>query len=137
MVQFLGHGALDFIANHELVTIDDVGAMANGERTPFVAALTCMVGRFDIPDYDILSEALLVEDGGGSIAVWSPSAFSMNEDAARLGAHQIEAIASGKHATIGDSVRAALAAYAASGKGDPDAPRIFILLGDPATRVDW
>jgi hypothetical protein len=137
MVQFLGHGALDFIANHGLVTTDDVDKMANGERTPFLAALTCMVGRFDIPDYDILSEALLLEESGGSIGVWSPSAFSMNEDSALLGRHQVEAIAGGEYATIGDSVRAALNAYVASGTGNPDLPRIFIFLGDPAVRVDW
>jgi len=137
LVQFLGHGALDFIANQGLITTADVGAMANGVRTPLLVALTCMVGRFDIPDYDILSEALLLADGGGSIAVWSSSSFSMHADAARLGEHHIAALASGKHATVGDSVRAALAAFAASGEGDPDTPRIFILLGDPATRVDW
>jgi hypothetical protein len=75
MVHFLGHGALDFIANSGVVMTEDVAGMANGERTPLLAALTCMVGRFDIPDYDILSEALLLKDAGGSIGVWSPSAF--------------------------------------------------------------
>jgi hypothetical protein len=137
MIQFLGHGALDFIANSGLVMTDDVATMTNNEKTPFLAALTCMVGRFDIPDYDILSEALLIKDGGGSIGVWSPAAFSMNADAALLGGHQIDAIASGEHVTVGDSIRAALAAYAAAGVGDPNVPRVFIFLGDPATRVDW
>ena len=137
MVQFLGHGALDFIANGGLVTTGDVSSMTNAAGTPLLAALTCMVGRFDIPDYDVLSEALLLKSGGGSIGVWSPSAFSMNEDAALLGSYQVETIGTGEHSTIGDSVRAALAAYAASGEGDPTLPRIFIFLGDPATRVDW
>jgi hypothetical protein len=136
MVHFLGHGAIDFIANSGLVETDDVAGMSNGERAPMLAALTCMVGRFDIPSYDILSEALVHKDGGGAIGVWSPSAFSMNADAALLGGYQIEALASGDHMTIGDSVREALAAYAASGQGDPAVQQIFILMGDPATRID-
>jgi hypothetical protein len=137
MVHFLGHGAIDFIANSGLLETGDVAGMTNGERAPMLSALTCMVGRFDIPSYDILSEALVHKDGGGAIGVWSPSAFSMNADAALLGGYQIEALASGDHQTIGDSVREALAAYAASGHGDPAVQRIFILLGDPATRIDW
>ena len=137
MVHFLGHGALDFIANSGVVTTSDVASMVNGERAPVLAALTCMVGRFDIPDYDILSEALLLKDAGGSVGVWSPSAFSMNEDAALLGRYQIEALADAQHETIGETVRAALTAYVAGGLGDPNTPRIFIYLGDPAVRVDW
>ena len=61
----------------------------------------------------------------------------MNEDAALLGRYQIDAMAGGQHETIGDTVRAALTAYVAGGLGDPNVPRVFIYLGDPATRVDW
>ncbi len=101
--------------------------MTNGERTPFVSALTCVVGRFDIPDFDTLAEALLLKSDGGAVALWSPAAFSMNADAKRLGRHHVEAIAVGNHTTIGDSVRAALAAYVLGDHDDPNMPRKVIL----------
>ncbi len=137
LVNFLGHGGLDRLASEGLLETEDVALIANHERTSFVVALTCIVGRFDIPDYDTLAEALLVKEDGGAVAVWSPAAYSMNADARELGAHHIDAISSGDFTTIGDSVRAALAAYAADPEGDPGLPVRFIFLGDPAIRVDW
>ncbi len=136
-VNFLGHGGLDRFADEGLLVTEDVADLDNGERTPFISALTCVVGRFDIPDFDTLAEALLLKDGGGAVALWSPAAFSMNEDARRLGAHHVDAIASGGHGTIGQSVRAALAAYLLGEHTDGDLPRKLILFGDPAVAVDW
>jgi len=136
-VNFLGHGGLDRIADQGLLLTEDVAAMENGERAPFVSALTCIVGRFDIPDFDTFAEALLLKGDGGAIAVWSPAAFSMNENAKRLGAAHTATIAGGGHTTIGDSVRAALAAYVGAGESDPSLVRIVTLLGDPATAIDW
>lgn len=137
LVNFLGHGGLDRFADEGLLVTEDVAQMTNRGRTPFVAALTCIVGRFDIPDFDTLAEALLLKGDGGAIAVWSPAAFAMNEDSKRLGAQHVAAIASGAHDTIGGSVRAALTAYLAAGEGDADLALKATLLGDPATRVDW
>ncbi len=137
MVNFLGHGGLDRFADEGLLVTEDVAEMANDERTPFVSALTCVVGRFDIPDFDTLAEALLLKGGGGAVALWSPAAFSMNEDARRLGAHHVHVIAGGGHTTIGQSVRAALAGYLLGDHDDDDLPRKMILFGDPAVAMDW
>ena len=120
-----------------LLVTEDVAEMTNGERTPLISALTCVVGRIDIPDFDTLAEALLLKSGGGAVALWSPAAFSMNADAKRLGGHHVATIADGNHTTIGESVRAALAAYLAGDHDDDDLPRKMFLLGDPAVAVDW
>ena len=137
LVGFLGHGGLDRFADEGLLTTDDVALLGNAERTPFIAALTCIVGRFDIPDYDTLAEALLLQVGGGAVAVWSPSAFSMNADARNLGRHHAAALAGGMYTSVGAGIRAALAAYLEAAAGDLELPRKFILLGDPALRVEW
>jgi hypothetical protein len=137
LVNFLGHGGFDRLAEEGLLVTEDAAALENAERTPLITALTCIVGRFDIPDYDTLAEALLLNEGGGAIGVWSPSGYSMNADATLLGERHLAAIASGTHATIGDAVRAALQTYYAAGEGDGALPQKFILLGDPAVRVDW
>ncbi len=39
--------------------------------------------------------------------------------------------------TIGDSVLAALSAYAADPEADPLSAAKFILIGDPATKIEW
>jgi hypothetical protein len=137
LVNFLGHGGFDRLAEEGLLVTEDAAALENAERTPLVSALTCIVGRFDIPGYDTLAEALLLNEGGGAIGVWSPSGYSMNADATLVGEQHLAAIASGAHSTIGDAVRAALQAYLAAGEGDGALPQMFILLGDPAIRVDW
>ena len=137
LVNFLGHGGLDRLTSEGMLEIEDLDFVNNGERTSFVIALTCIVGRFDIPDYDTLAEALLVKQGGGAVAVWSPSSYSMNADSFALADKHVEAIASGEHSTLGQSVLAALAAYAAAPDSDPDLPRKYILLGDPAVTADW
>jgi hypothetical protein len=113
MVNYLGHGGFDRLTE-----------------------LTCVVGRFDVPGYDTLSEALLLNDGGGAVAVWSPSGYSMNDNARLLGQLHIEAIAGGGTETIGDSVRTALEAYVAA-NDEGETPHLYVLIGDPATRMDW
>ena len=137
LINFLGHGGFDRLAEEGLLVTEDAVNLENYGKTPFVSALTCIVGRFDVPDYDTLAEALLLNDGGGAIAVWSPSGYSMNTDATLLGERYLTAIASGAHSTIGDAVLDALRSYLADGRGDGALPQKFVLLGDPATRVDW
>ncbi len=111
--------------------------MNSGKQSRFLAALTCMVGRFDIPDYDILSETLLINPNGGSVGVWAPAAFSMNQDASQLGFHHMTAIASRRAQTIGASIRAALESYAADENVDSSLVRFSPFSGDPAVRIGW
>ena len=140
MVTFLGHGGPDGLAYEGdfegLLLTGDVAAIDNEGRTPFFSALTCIVGRFDFPGFDILTEALLIQGGGGAIGAWAPSGFSMNADAVLLGMKHQEALSGGTGTTVGESVRSALAAYAQDPESDPDLAKIFILFGDPALRLD-
>jgi hypothetical protein len=136
MVNYLGHGGFDRLTEEGLLDTDKAVVMGNGDRAPFLTALTCVVGRFDVPGYDTLSEALLLNDGGGAVAVWSPSGYSVNDNARLLGRMHIEAVATGEHQTIGDSIRAALEAYAAA-SDEGETPHLYVLIGDPATQAGW
>ena len=137
LVGFLGHGGLDRLANDGILTTPDVADMANGDRTPVVAALTCIVGRFDLIDYDTLAEALLLRQNGGAIAVWSPTGLMMNKESLRIGVEFNDAISSGSGARLGDLIRTALQRYAARRGADPNVPALLVLLGDPALEPRW
>ncbi len=137
LVNFLGHGGFDRLADEGLIITENAATMNNSERTPFLTALSCIVGRFDVPGYDTLSEALLLNPNGGSIAVWSPSAYALNADSRVLGRYHASVINDGEVATIGQSVREALMAYVEDAESNATMPYKFILLGDPATTVEW
>ncbi len=140
MVTFLGHGGPDGLAYEGdfegLLLTADVADLDNQGRTPFFAALTCIVGRFDFPGFDILAEALLIAGEEGAIGVWAPSGFSMNADAVLLGTKHQQVLSGGSTTTIGQSVQSALAAYSQDPAADPDLAKKFILFGDPALRLD-
>ncbi|HEX9731032.1 MAG TPA: C25 family cysteine peptidase, partial [Thermoanaerobaculia bacterium] len=135
LVSYLGHGGPDRLADEGLLLTGDVASLDNGERLPVLTALTCSVGRFDFPGFATLSETLVRSAGGGVIAVLSPSGLSFNAEARQLGeAFLGRALTPSK--TIGEAVAGALAEYAASPGADRDLPYLFILLGDPAIRLD-
>ena len=110
--------------------------MENGERAPFLTALTCIVGRFDIPDYDTFAEALLLKDDGGRVAVWSPAAFSMNESARCWARIRSRPWPVASH-HLRRAPSPALDGLRRGGEGEADVAAIVTHLGDPATRVEW
>ncbi|HQK88403.1 MAG TPA: C25 family cysteine peptidase, partial [Acidobacteriota bacterium] len=71
---------------------------------------------------------------GGAIAVYAPAGLSDNAAAAALNAALAAELGRG-HATLGDAIRAALAAWTPA---DPTAAYhrdLYILLGDPALLI--
>ena len=134
LVNYLGHGGVDRLAAEGLLRITDIPKLANGARLPLLLAFTCAVGECTIPGYPGLGEALLTQPDGGAIAVYAPAGLSDNAAAAALNAALAAELGRG-HATLGDAIRAALAAWAPA---DPTAAYhrdLYILLGDPALLI--
>jgi len=134
LVNYLGHGGVDRLAAEGLLRITDIPGLANGARLPLLLAFTCAVGECTIPGYPGLGEALLTQPDGGAIAVYAPAGLSDNAAAAALNAALAAELDRG-HATLGDAIRAALAAWAPA---DPTAAYhrdLYILLGDPALLI--
>jgi len=134
LVNYLGHGGVDRLAAEGVLRLDDVPLLANGARLPLVLAFTCAAGECTIPGYPGLGEALLTRPAGGAIAVYAPAGLSDNAAAVELNAALAAELGRG-HATLGEALRAALAAWAPA---DPTAAYhrdLYILLGDPALRL--
>lgn len=129
-IDYLGHGALDRLSAGGLLTNDDVAGLTNGARLPVLTAMTCTINRFEVPGVPALGELLVKSGAGGAAAVWGPTGLSTHGEARLLATRFYHAT----DARLGDRLRRAITEFRAQG-GDPDLPRIYDLLGDPALRL--
>ncbi|MFL6196772.1 MAG: C25 family cysteine peptidase, partial [Thermoanaerobaculia bacterium] len=130
-VNYMGHGALDRFSAGGLLTLADVPALGNHGRLPVVTAMTCTINRFAVPGTPALGEQLVKSGTGGAAAVWGPSGLSAHGEARLLAERFYQ---DGGEARLGDRILRAVKEFRALG-GQPDLPRIYDLLGDPALRL--
>ncbi len=134
LLNYVGHGGLDRLAQEGLLLTSDVASMTNQNRLPVVTAMTCVVGNFSHPGYDSLSEVLVLKQNGGAVAVWSPTGMSINSEAVILDEMFFMSTFTGRKQTLGDVVLKALE------KGSMNGVSGFILdiynlMGDPALKL--
>ncbi len=84
-----------------------------------------------LPYFDALAEKLVLAEGRGATATFSPSGLSLNEPAKLFHKSMLEALTSGEHLRLGEVVLAAQEAYAQTG-AFPELLSIYHLFGDPA-----
>ncbi len=134
LVNYVGHGGVSRLAHEGLLTAADLPRLREAGRSPIFTTVTCVVGRFEIPGFESLAEALVVAPEGGAIAVWAPTGLSLTGPASDLNQAFARALAVDDVVTLGDAVRSALADYA----GDGSLPAIlqtYGITGDPAVPV--
>ncbi|MDH3404116.1 MAG: C25 family cysteine peptidase, partial [Acidobacteriota bacterium] len=135
LINYVGHGGVTQAAAEGLVRATDVGLLANGDRLPVVSALTCIVGRSDVPNLESLAEALVLDADGGAIAVWAPTGISFGGAAHTLNVLYAEAIAAAAPDTpLGEIVLQTLAGFEALG-GSPEMLDAYAIAGDPAVAL--
>lgn len=133
-VQYVGHGGLDRFADESLLANSDVSALANGGRAPFVAALTCAVNRFELPQYPALGEELVRRADGGATAVFAPSGLGYHGAAREFAIRLASTVYRQGTERVGDILLSAEREYVDAG-GDAELLRIYNLLGDAALRL--
>jgi hypothetical protein len=129
-LNYMGHGALDRLSSGGLLTSADVPGLGNNGRLPVLTAMTCTINRFEVPGVPSLGETLVNNGGGGAAAVWGPTGLSPNGEAKLLA----ERFYGAQDARLGDRLLRAIAEFRTLG-GNPDLPRLYDLLGDPALRL--
>ncbi len=133
---YVGHGGRDRMGV-EYVTIADVPGLSFGSVSPLVTGMTCAMGQFALPGLDCLAEALLLKDGVGPLAVWSPSGFSINYQASQLNRIFAEELTYARSEDrVGDVLRRSRNRFLESGN-DAITPEFYNLLGDPALRLPF
>jgi hypothetical protein len=133
-VQYVGHGGLDRFADESLLANSDVSALTNGGRAPFVAALTCAVNRFELPQYPALGEELVRRADGGATAVFAPSGLGYHGAAREFAIRLASTVYRQGTERVGDILLSAEREYVGAG-GDAELLRIYNLLGDAALRL--
>jgi len=137
LLNYLGHASITYLGggpSEQLLRVADVSGLQNGTKLPVFTAMTCVAGQFSAAGFDSLSEVLLLKQGGGVVAAWSPTGLSYNFLAKMLDEEFFGAAFQDGVKTLGDAVLAALTGYDARG-GAPYLIDIYNLLGDPALQM--
>jgi hypothetical protein len=134
-MNYIGHSGLDSFAEEGLLTMSDLPSLNNLSRLPVVTAMTCVIGRYELPGYDSLGEALLLRANGGAVAVWAPSGLSYNSEAVALDEGFYKRMfLTGNKPRLGDAVLTSLREYGKNRSGR-EMIDIYNILGDPGLVV--
>ena len=134
LLNYIGHGGVDRLATEGMLRTSDLGSLANWDRLPIITAMTCSVGNYAIQGYDSLSEALVLKDNGGAVAVWAPTGLSYNSLSKILDEAFFNDAFGNNEALLGDAILNAYQAYNAHG-GSVFVMDIYNLQGDPALKM--
>ncbi len=135
IIHYTGHGNYQTMGDSTSAIFNqhDANALSN-TRQPFMVALSCMIGRFEAPGLNSLSELLLQKDTAGAVGVWAPSSQAGHPWSMALGRAFYQALTTEGVATVGLAIQRAIEMVSA----DPDAAaamQTYNLLGDPALKV--
>lgn len=134
LINYVGHAGVDRLAGEPLFAASDLPQLADGDNLPLVAAMACVVGRFEIPGFPSLGALLVNRPAGGAIAVWAPSGVHWNAQSGALDRALLAALFTGRETTLGGALRSAAERFQAAG-GAPATLLTYNLLGDPALRL--
>lgn len=131
IINYTGHGNELRLADENIIDINDVLSWTNIDRLPVFMTATCEFSRFDNPERVSAGEMLLLNPGGGSIALFSTTRlvyatpnFFLNQNFYRF---VLEKKHNGKDMRLGDVMR-----LTKINSGSGINKRNFTLLGDPS-----
>jgi len=134
LINYMGHAGLDSFTREGLFKMEDVNDLQNEDRLPVLTAMTCIAGRFSLPGFDTLSEAVILRKDGGAIAVWGPTGASSNFLACNLAEEFFYNIFQSDKKTLGRAVLQAIENFTHKG-GPLFMVNIYNLLGDPTLEI--
>ena len=132
LVNYLGHGSVEVWSGDNLLNDDSAAALANAPRLPVVLTFDCLNGFFHDVYTQSLSEALLLNNQGGAVAVVASSALTDAQPQAQLDRKLVQSLFQNGGTTLGDALVQAKAAIKAK-----DVRRTYLLFGDPLLRLKW
>jgi hypothetical protein len=130
LVDYVGHGSAELWGFDGVFSSADAGALANGNRLPFVVAMNCLNGYFHDEFSYSLAEALLEAPNGGAVAVWASSTLTEPDGQETMNRELLSQLFGGGNLTIGEAINKAKRAVV-----DADTRNSWILFGDPSMRL--
>ncbi len=134
LVTYCGHAGIGQLATENIFNVSDAGSLQNGNQLPLAMMLTCAAGRFELPGFTSLGEALLLNGNGGMAGGLVPSGAGLHGDSLRLGAAFYKTALLDPGATVGTALRTAMRSYLQLG-GNAALLNVYNWLGDPALAV--
>jgi uncharacterized repeat protein (TIGR01451 family) len=137
-VNYIGHASATVWAGEPLFAVDDIGALANGQKLPVMLPMTCYDGYFHYPyvDYgDSIGESIVRTSGKGAIASWSPSGLGVATGHDKLNRGFLEAAFLDLNADLGHSTISGKMRVWVTG-ANLDLVDTYLLFGDPALRLN-
>lgn len=139
LVSYVGHGTKQYWAEEQLLNLQSLNAIQNGERLPIMLPLTCLEGYFHEAEQNshAFGETIVRIPGKGAVASWSPTGLGLATGHDYLAKGFFIALfynnikSLGVITTIG---KLYMKQSAPAGKYD-DLLDTFLLLGDPALKV--
>ena len=132
LVDWMGHGGLDRLAEEGLLLSADVAQMQHVNQ-PIFALLSCNVARFELPGFWSLAEDLVLAESGG-IAVIAPSGLALDIDSFDANQILMEELYSGGHNTLGQVFQTMIQRFVGVARLPSD-PQVYMLIGDPGLRA--
>lgn len=129
LINYVGHGS-DEVWADGLLSSSDVAALRNGSQTPFLISMTCLNGYFQDVYTVSLAKAIVLAPTGGAVAAWASSGLTDSAGQSILNQAMISQLYGSKSRTIGEAAVSAKRAV-----HNLDIRRTWILLGDPATKL--
>ncbi len=133
IVNYTGHGGEEGWSHESVLNVSDINAWTNISKLPLFITATCEFSRYDDPERISAGEYVLLNSGGGGIALLTTSRVSYSNTNQDLNVVIFENILkenSGKYPRLGDIIR-----LAKVGSGSVSANKNFLLLGDPAMKL--
>jgi len=134
LAHYSGHGGLNVWEDRQLLTLEDVPGLKNGERLPLVISMSCFTAYFDDTELGCIGEELVNARGGGAIAFWGSSGRSSMHGNFQLSELVFRALFETQIETVGQLFDAVKARYLDAG-GNRQMADAYVLLGDPALQL--
>ncbi len=133
---YSGHGSETGLAHERIVTTSDIQSWENIDKLPLFVTATCEFSRFDDYERTAAGEMVILNDKGGGIAlltttrvVYSGSNYTLNREFYN---HVFKKDNNNERYRLGDIIR-----MTKNNAGSTDNKRKFILLGDPALKLNY
>ncbi len=134
LVNYCGHAGVDQLATENIFHVANAGELRNGGMLPLVTMYTCAAGRFELPGFTSLGEALLANADGGMAGGMLPSGAAYHSDSMKLGEQFYKAVYQAREARAGAAWLAAMKNYLLLG-GKSSLLNVYNWLGDPGMRL--
>lgn len=136
LVNYIGHGWQQYWAQEKLFGISYIPYLSNGGKLPMMLPMTCTEGYFHYPTAASLGESIVLAEGKGAIASWSPTGWGM-----ALGHHYLNqgfftAVFTDNIAEIGTATYWGKLNLYESTTGYRDLMDTYVLFGDPFMKLN-